>query len=113
MGKDNYFMLNTTDELPNKENVMHSIKDVGSIETFMKVFKHKMEYSAKLGKTTEEDLIQGYNGYGKLKNTGNLYGMKDPVIDFAKNPVYGKKIVDLRENIIKKSPEIMAMLNDE
>jgi hypothetical protein len=113
LGPDNYFELQSGDQLPNHETVGQSLKKVGNIETFMKVLKKSEEYAHSLGKNkTPEEITQAYNGYGTLKNAGILYG-----IDTSKNPInmgktlmYGKKIEDIKNNIILKHPEIAALL---
>lgn len=91
-------------------------------ERFAKVLRHKIEYGQHLGKQTEEELIQSFNGYGKIKMhengvegtelTPKLYGMKAGIIDLDKNPIYGKRVIDLRENIIKKNQDIIDLLKD-
>jgi len=64
-----------------------------------------------------------FNGMGKLfprtKINGvsqpeNYYGLRvtqDNPLDMRKNPVYGKTIQDLRDNVIKTSPEIQGLIN--
>jgi hypothetical protein len=75
----------------------------------MLFLKDKMDYGKKLGKKTEAELIQAWNGYGKItpksEYGGNMYyGIdvsKNP-INMNKTPVYGDRIIDIRENVIKK-----------
>jgi len=78
------------------------------IDESMNNLAAKIAYAKKLGKTSEADVIQGWNGYGKINN---VYGIPGE-IDMHKNPVYGKRIIDLRDNIIKKNPEILKMIAD-
>lgn len=66
-------------------------------------------------KVTEADRIQAWNGYGTItpKNNeyagGKLYGIDLP-INFDQNPVYGKTIIDLRDNVIKNNPEVVKIV---
>lgn len=69
--------------------------------------KKQFDYAKKLGKTNEADVIQSFNGYGKVKDMYGIPGEND----MSKNPLYGKRVIDFRENIIKKNPEIIDMLN--
>lgn len=70
----------------------------------------KMQYAKSLGKTQEADILQGWNGYGTIPADRPMYGMQGP-IDMSKNPVYGKRVIDLRENVIKKTPEVLDLIN--
>jgi hypothetical protein len=103
--------------------MINNSEDLGSMEDdpidfSMKKLSEKFAYAKKLGKKTEEDLIQAWNGYGKLKAgtegiTDKAYGIdisKEP-LDMNKNPVYGKRVKDIRDNILKKNPEIVKLIN--
>lgn len=89
------------------------------IDAAMRVLKDKMQLAGKLGKKTDAEKIQGWNGYGKVgKNTegtqNRMYGVdvsKDP-IDMNKNPVYGKRVIDIRDNILKTNPNIVKLVED-
>lgn len=114
----NPFMVGAKDELPDEKGVMQPIGDRidknGAIDTFFEIFKNRLATAKRLGKTNEADAIQAYNGYGKI-NKGTLYGIdteKTP-IDFNTNPIYGKKILDIRENIVKKNPDLMALISSK
>lgn len=87
--------------------------------------KEKMEEGKKMGIKDEATLLQTYNGLGKLgpqKLTVNgqvqyqptkYYGIevtKDKPLDLKKNPLYGKTIIDLRDNILKQNQEIQALV---
>ena len=104
-------------------NMVKNQKDLDYIDTdpvgfSLKKLSEKFEYAKKLGKKTDEDIIQAWNGYGKLKagteNIGNTaYGIdisKEP-LDMNKNPVYGKRVKDIRDNIVKKNPEVVKIIN--
>ncbi len=55
--------------------------------------------------------IQAYNGLGMIRppQGKTYYGQSKP-IDMRKTPLYGDRIIDLRENVIKKNPELVALL---
>jgi hypothetical protein len=70
-------------------------------------------------KTTREEIIQGYNRYGKLfpetekdYHGGNSKGFyevpfgKEGYLDMDKNPLYGIEIKDLMDNVIGKDAQI-------
>jgi len=70
-------------------------------------------------KTTREEIIQGYNGYGKLfpetekdyhgGNSKAFYEVpfgKEGYLNMDKNPLYGIEIKDLMDNVIGKDPII-------
>ena len=90
----------------------------------MDFLKDKIGYAKHLGKKDEASQLQAFNGYGKVfqdtemaedgGNTNQWYGVdvtKQP-LDMNKNPVYGKRIIDLRDNVIKKNPDIQAIIGD-
>jgi hypothetical protein len=64
-------------------------------------------------------MIQAYNGLGKITpqtekgyhgfEMAKIYGVPLPKagIDMRKNPLYGKRVIDLRDNVIKKNPELV------
>ena len=91
-------------------------------EDFVRILKSKLDYAGKLGKKTEEERLQAYNGYGKVgANTENdyhgydmksIYGVDIPKegIDMSKNPLYGKRVLDYRENIVKKNADINKLV---
>jgi len=92
--------------------------DTDPIDFSMQKLSEKFAYAKKLGKKTDEDIIQAWNGYGKLKAgtediTNTAYGIdisKTP-IDMGKNPVYGRRVKDIRDNILKKNPEVVEIVN--
>ena len=91
-----------------------------SITAGVKTLKQKLDYAKKLGKTDEASQIQAFNGYGKVgANTEgqqkSMYGIdvtKQP-IDMNKNPAYGKRIIDIRDNILKNNPEVVKMVEGQ
>ena len=89
------------------------------IDASMRIMKKKWELAKILGKKGDAERIQAWNGYGKVGKTteGNqdtVYGIdvtKNP-IDMSVNPVYGKRIIDIRDNILKKNPEIVKIVDE-
>ena len=79
--------------------------------------KDKLDYARRLGKTDEASQIQAFNGYGKVGShtegtQKKLYGIdvsKTP-IDMNKTPLYGRRVLDIRDNILKKNPEIAKLV---
>jgi hypothetical protein len=82
------------------------------IDESMKFMSDKNRYAKKLGKTTDEDVIQAFNGYGKVKNAGIMYGIdtNSTPIDMNLDPVYGKRIVNLRDSVIKTTPALVDIV---
>ena len=108
----NPFMVGAKDEFPGGQRIgewMQSNPQANSIDAFMTLYKNKMDYAKKLGKKDEASQIQAWNGYGKIP--AGSYGM-DSEIDMGSNPVYGKRIIDLRDNVIKQNPEIVKMVQE-
>jgi len=97
------------------------IKNDGDhIAMFMDMLKDKINHAKNnLGKTNEPDLIQSWNGYGVISpksedNTNTYYGMNvgSKPLNMNKNPVYGKRVIDIRENIIKKNPDLQKLVRE-
>lgn len=83
--------------------------------------------SVQKGQTDPLLKIQAYNGLGKVVSGGTwrprygnqtytnpqMYGRAGAeVIDMKKDPVYAKRVVDLRDNVIKKNAVIMSMIDE-
>lgn len=88
------------------------------IQMGIRRLKNGFKIANNLGKSGEAAQIQAYNGYGKVgQNTEGrqrmMYGIDvthNP-IDMNKTPVYGKRIIDIRDNILKKNPEIAKIVS--
>jgi hypothetical protein len=82
------------------------------IDESVKFMADKNKYAKNLGKTNEEDIIQAYNGYGKVKNAGKMYGIDTSInpIDMNTNPVYGKRIINLRDSVVMRNPDIRRII---
>lgn len=85
--------------------------------------KEKITEGKKLGYKDEAHQLQMYNGMGKLKSTYSVNGKIQPQkfygievseghpLDLKKNPLYGKTIIDLRDNLIKTNEEIQKLIH--
>jgi hypothetical protein len=116
--KDEY--LDNPFSLLSGERLNPDTADADFIDLSMQTLQDKQKLAQRLGKKTEADVIQAWNGYGKIDNESfgrkinKVYGIdvsKQP-IDMSKNPVYGKRVLDIRENILKKNPEIVKLVED-
>jgi hypothetical protein len=106
------------------DNIGHSLYGKGNSPylDMMEAIKEGDKLAAKLGKTKEEDVIQGYNRYGKLTpnteksyhgyKSKSFYGVPIPKegLDMNVNPLYGKHVLDLQKNVIEKSPEVTQIV---
>lgn len=89
--------------------------DGNVIDESMKRIKSQLDLGKKLGKITDEDIIQSYNGYGTIKNQGKMYGIDTNTtpINMKENPVYGKRIVNLRDSVIKTNPKLREIIESK
>jgi hypothetical protein len=74
-------------------------------------------------KKSEADIIQGYNGYGKLYPSTEasfhggkskaFYGVPIPKkgLDMNTNPLYGKEVMDIRDNVLAKNKSFTNLVN--
>jgi len=84
------------------------------VDESMKTLADKLALAKKLGKTKEEDQLQMWNGTGKVAGKGLIYGVdtdKTP-IDMSKTPLYGKRVIDLRERVLKQNPDIKKAVDE-
>lgn len=95
--------------------------DMDMVDKGLDFLKEKMDYAKRLKKNnSDEELIQSWNGYGKIPyevGKESMYGidlstLPNQTLDMNKNPVYGKRIVDLRDNVVKTNPAIQSMVKD-
>lgn len=98
---------------------------LGGPEAGVQSIQQQVKYAKSLQKRgvvpqTEADLWQGYNGYGKiwpdhadLEGATKIYGQSIPEtgIDLRKNPLYGKRIMSIKQALMK-NPQISDMIND-
>lgn len=102
-------------------------KPFGNAQEGIQSLKNMFAYAKSLqnkGKipSSEEYFLQGNNGYGKIKKghadlegSTSIYGLPipDEGINFMKNPLYGKRILDIRDNILKNNQNIQSLLNEQ
>lgn len=91
---------------------------------YLNVLKNKMQSAQKAGYNDELYQLQYYNGMGKLfpgtessyhgYQAGKFYGVPVPAsgLDLSKNPLYGKQIIDLRDNVLLKNPEVVNIIKN-
>lgn len=90
---------------------------------FARAYLEKMAEGKRQGLTDSLDIIQNYNGrgivtpYTELDYHGfpmkEIYGVPLPEkgISMKQNPLYGKRIFDLRENVVKQNPDLQRLIN--
>lgn len=95
-----------------------------AIESMMNAYDDKMKKADALKITDEAHRIQLYNGTGIVTpqtekgyhgfEMQKIYGVPIPKggIDMSKTPLYGKQIIDLRDNVIRQNPELLKYIND-
>jgi hypothetical protein len=96
--------------------------DSDLVDLSMKELTDKFAMAKKLGKKSEAELLQAWNGYGKIgknsfagvKDTNKVYGVdvSKNSINMNKTPLYGQRIIDIRDNILKKNPDIVKLVNE-
>lgn len=89
-------------QLREKEKQLSSEVNSWSPEKlFVKTIKNKFDYASKFGFRDDLMKIQAFNGLGY--NADYKANLKD-------NPIYGREILDIRENIFKKNSEIKNII---
>ena len=90
---------------------------------FINAYLNKMKEADRLNITDPTTRLQVYNGLGLITpNTEKnyhgfkmkkVYGVPVPPkgISMRRNPLYGKQIIDIRDNVLKKNPEIVNYIN--
>lgn len=87
-----FHLLDPTEYLAGKVSKESTQKDL--FKAMMGFVQEKNRIARSLGKKSEEEILQAYNGYGTVTpqnneyQTDSLYGVDLP-IDFNKTPVYG------------------------
>lgn len=114
IGKDNW--KNIPENLPMQDRQAYAL---------VNTIKNKMQIAKNLGydKQGEAYALQAYNGYGNLYpsteadyHKGNVPSFYEiPVshqnpLRLSQNPAYGKTIISLRDELLKKSPEIQELI---
>lgn len=96
-------------------------------ERLARLYTQKMKIADGRGLKDDTSRIQVYNGTGKLfpdtesninkdgsdTHWQKFYGVPIPEggLDLSKNPLYGKQIIDLRENVLKKNPAFVSYVD--
>lgn len=94
--------------------------DQDFIDLSMQEMLDKQKLAERLGKKTDEEIIQAWNGYGKIGGnsfsgtTKKAYGLdvSNEPLDMNEDPVYGRRVVDIRDNILKQNPEIVKLVDE-
>lgn len=93
------------------------------VENFIDAFIKSRETADRLKLKDEYTRLQVYNGLGMItpdteKNyhgfrMKKIYGVEVPEsgINMRENPLYGKQIVDLRDNVLRKNPEFLSLVD--
>jgi uncharacterized membrane protein (UPF0127 family) len=93
------------------------------VENFIDAFIKSRETADRLKIKDEYTRLQVYNGLGMItpdteKNyhgfrMKKIYGVEVPEsgINMRNNPLYGKQIVDLRDNVLRKNPEFLSLVD--
>jgi hypothetical protein len=114
-------------QLGNIDNQMGHAKDYKGydwIDKFLNAYQDKMKTANRLKYKDPYLRLQVYNGLGKVYpeteqwyhgfKANSFYGVPVPKtgLDLKKNPLYGKQIVDLRDNVLKKNPEFVKFITE-
>ena len=107
-------------------NIGHVIgnwKGNDSYQQFISAYKEKMKEADRLGIKDPATRLQVYNGMGTItpKTEKNyhgfemqkIYGVPIPKggINMKKNPLYGKQVMDIRDNVLAKNPEYLQYMD--
>ncbi len=112
-----------------KDNWGKVPKDIPDLDqnayALVRTLKDKLNIAKSFGydKKGEAHAIQAYNGYGNLYpqteagyhggEQSAFYGIpvtKENPLRLSENPAYGKTIISLRDEILKKSPDINSLI---
>jgi hypothetical protein len=89
------------------------------VDEMVSFIKEKEKYAKKLGYKDKKHFIQAYNGLGNVYpeteqdyhgfKMKSIYGVPVPKegINLAENPLYGEKIINLEDSVLKQNPEIV------
>jgi hypothetical protein len=98
-------------------------EDSNAERNLVSTLKDKMDYAKKLGYKDTKHLIQAYNGLGTItpetekKYHGfkmkSIYGVPIPKegINMSKTPLYGEKIQNIADSVLKQNPNIVNIVN--
>jgi len=110
-----------TDE--NLGHVSENFESRSDLEALTNAYITKMKEADRLGIKDEAKRLQVYNGLKLITpdtekdyhgfKMKKIYGVPVPKegINMKKNPLYGKQIMDLRDNVLNQNPEYVNYLN--
>jgi hypothetical protein len=119
----NYFHVLRGKTKSGKDRIPEEYQNLTMDELGIQLLKDKQKLANKLGYTTPEMELQTYNGLGKIfRDTEKdyhgfemqkIYGVPIPKegIDLRKNPLYGKRIMDLEKEVINKDPYVNQLVD--
>lgn len=81
------------------------------LRSSVQLFKDKLAYAKKLGKTGEANEIQAWNGFGTLEGGPFKFYGRTGKIDMGKDPVYGKEVLRKR-SFVEGSPEVQSIIKN-
>ena len=111
---------------PNIGHVQRSFDDPGSFNDyadFVDMYKSKMKTADRLKIKDPALRLQVYNGLGTITpktekdyhgfEMQKIYGVPIPKggINMKKNPLYGKQVMDIRDNVLAKNPEYLRYMD--
>jgi hypothetical protein len=98
-------------------------KATSPIDDSVLIMHNKLSAARKAGHLDDLHQLQYYNGTGEKGThliipghgeiTDNMYGVKIPKsgLNVMENPIYGKRIVDLRDNVLKKDLNVQNIVD--
>ena len=107
-------------------NIGHVMGDWGGdddYQLFINAYNAKMKEADRLGITDPAMRLQVYNGLGTITPSTEkdyhgfemqkIYGVPIPKgeISMKKNPLYGKQVLDIRDNVLAKNPEYIKYMD--
>jgi hypothetical protein len=110
---------------PNIGHVLYANEDyTPGVDEMVSFIKEKEEYAKKLGYKDKKHFIQAYNGLGNIYpeteqnyhgfKMKSIYGVPVPKegINLAKNPLYGEKIINLEDSVLKQNPRVVSKVKE-
>lgn len=107
-------------------HVKRNFDDPGSFDDytdFVDTYKSKMKLADRLNIEDPALRLQVYNGLGTITpktekdyhgfEMQKIYGVPIPKegINMKKNPLYGKQVIDIRDNVLAKNPEYLQYMD--
>ena len=104
-------------------HVLGNWKGNDSYQQFISAYKEKMKEADRLGIKDPATRLQVYNGLGTVTpktekhyhgfEMQKIYGVPIPKggINMKKNPLYGKQVMDIRDNVLAKNPEYLQYMD--